>query len=361
MRIRLPVPFRIDAVKKGCRNVDVIIAKSYETFEIKEISSLEAPVAITGLNITNEVLSRQPINETRWFENSNWMQEPYFQNFDPSDFAQKMDSSYSVGQCLKWYEGSKLSILTRNPFADLHPDSRCAYFALNGYGRVENAVPFKSEDYRSIANNDYEAQYDFYRKLCDEMILVDGQLYTKCPPPVHSVFHEDKALFDIGTSRVQDIVGNSTHLDVFSLNNTDILREHAAANRIREELINTNATVLIPEAADFPDEEYSLLNAADFMTRETTGKHLLCMTEEQGFSWFRLRTAFRKALDHPTQDAIENVADRIRDVVSEFEGSDLFVEHEAVKREILASVEHGASAIKRWDIRKIEIDMSPSM
>lgn len=359
MRITLPVSYRVEATKKGRRNPEKFIAKSYETFEIKELDSLEAPVAITGLNITNQIINRLPINETRWFENSNWMQEPYFQNFDPADFAKKMDTSSGVGDCLKWYEGSKLNLLSRKPYADLHPSF--GGYELSGYGRIENAVPFKSEDYRSIESHNYENRCAFYQKLCDEMIVIDGQLYTKCPPPVHSVVHDDQALFDFGTTRVQDIVGYSSRLDVFSLNNMDILREHVAANEIREDLINTNATVLIPEAADFPDEEYSLLNAADFMTRETTGKHLRYMTEEQGFSWFRLRTTFCNAMNNPSHDAIEKVADKIRDVVSAFEGSNLFVDDESAKREIGTSVEQGASSIKRWNIRKIDIDMSPTL
>lgn len=354
MKITVPVPFRIKGIQKGHRNPSSVVVKSFEMFEIKELSDLEAPLAITDLNVAYRSMS-EPITETRWYENSNWALEPNFTEFNPTEFSDSMSQGSGVARCMKWNEATKEDLLSRRNFEDLHEEFKG--HKINDLGHIQNVEVFDKKNFRQIVETDYEARVAFYQQICDELAIVDGKLYSKCEVPVISHFGIF-VIIDFGTSRTLDIASNLNRMGVFSLHNLDILEEHLQANdqRSLQDMGVKIPTILIPEAADFPDEAYSLLATARFITDETLGKHLLHMTQEQGISWFKLRSAFMNAVDEQTEVSFEQTAERLRNFITAFDGVPLLKSNQGVEYDLNGKIDDGISAIQRWDLKKIDLN-----
>lgn len=363
MQINMPVPYTAVAVKKGCRNPDEIKLMTYVPMEIREIDSYEAPIAIANLNLVSSRNAFE-VNHTRWFEDANWALDAGDIEFNADDFTRALEgrswekpSSHRYSH--KWRTAFGEGHFATHWLEDLHPDYKHDPYSSR---TLKDYTLFEKKNFREIRSHNLEDGIEDMQRLCSELLLIDGKLYSKRDTPLFVCGREHSFAFvDFGTGFAQQLSSAFGKMDVFTLDRIDDFLSHAEKSGCAIDHDKLNPHLFIPDAAYFPDEEYSLMNAIKHIVSDDVSQHLNLMTEEQGINWFRLRSAFTEVFKADTNAAIENAAELLHKMTESLESQIRYKDGHRGNDKIDLASKLGFEAIERWSMRPINFDLGPGL
>lgn len=280
--------------------------KSYgavSPFEIQEISSQEAPVAIKWIN--NDERQLWPSNQTRWYDNAHWL---------PLEFHDREKGNH-VHLTLKAYQLMVGRSFTTNGRLDGFSSStkRLESSELKQYfkGEIKEISIRKPAEKYSWSNHE-QARNDIFKAL-SELIIIDDQIWTKTPEPVLTLSASKDATTIIPTANRPSQRRSGFFFRIDRMD--DFLSQMQFERPNLPQILTPEIHISIPESILFNDEEHSLRAAAGKIL--DLSKELLPFFEwEEVKCWYDLHKSLYRTSTHNID--LEYLANLIEDVETTF-------------------------------------------
>lgn len=246
MKIRVPVVYEATVTPKKARNPREERFGEWIEVQIREISDMEAPVALRWQDEKYQSAGVDGVCERRWHEGQLWKPAVHGYSGKPNEhltldrLAEWTAAGYSYG----------------NPLVS-GVDWRMKDFAVKGVDE-----PLRPEDFRHVMTSGREKAVADAIERGETTISVDGKIWTRTHEPVYRVvrgggFHSDYVKVDI-VSPPEDGANGEGH---FRADRFDDLAAYVQDRMGLEADEDRRIHVLIPECLRFEDELPALLSS----------------------------------------------------------------------------------------------------
>lgn len=308
--------------------------KSYgavSPFEIKEISSQEAPVAVKW----KHDIERQTVhsNETRWYDSAHWL---------PLEFHDR--------------ETGKHLHLTLKAYQLMVGRSYNTNGRLNGYvsatKRLENSAlkQYFEKEIKELASRKPSEKYSWstaeHVSNCivdalSELIVIDGQIWTKSPEPLLTLSGTRDAPQIIPTAMRPTTDKGGTLFRIDRLD--DFISQMQFENPHLPQISSPEISIIIPESIKYNDEEQSLRAVAGKLLKQSENLlHLVAWADSK--CWYDMKNTLSQNFQRETD--LEYLANLIEEVKTTF--SRHFDDPNSIRLIV-------KNALNRWNLRPLDI------
>ena len=303
MRISVPLVFQENVLPKGMQKVRSMSFGEWVDVEIKEVSELDAPIAIQW---TPEKYDRtfgdvDGVVTMRYFDGELWSPQIYSASGQPNEHI-SLERLLEMNQ--KGYEYA-------NPF--IRRSSDASYFVQN----PEIYPNFDRDAFRRVDTDNRKEAIETLEQRAARVLIVDGMVWRTTKEPVLIVEpasgHRHDKLFDIKVGikpspREDDAMPNFFRLDRMD----DAIAFGKERWGDGDYHIKSEPQIFMPEILKNEDDMILIPNELKTFIKRTEDKSILNLPRPQITAWLDLRDAIREISESDLEGTIENAMEKAK-------------------------------------------------
>jgi len=278
MKFRVPVVYTARVIPKKARTEREVLYGEWTEVEVREVSDIEAPVALAWQDTRFQPSGVDGVCERRWFADAFW--EPYVFHY-----SGKPNEHVTVETLQHWTEqGWSYSPLIRDHDWKVRE-------LVEGRAR-----PLDEAELRVVASSEREAAFEKLLSAADSLIAVDGMLWQRTHEPVYKAtrsggFSGTYYRIEIGAPpRPEERQEGVFRADRFDDVAAWMLDKWG--HELDEDDEFSRITVLLPECLRYDDEMPSLVSALRSAVEADAG-HIGEKDRDTIIAWVDMRDAVR--------------------------------------------------------------------
>lgn len=295
MRISVPLVYQENVLPKGMQKVRSMSFGEWVDVEIKEVSELDAPIAIqwSPEKYDKTYGDVDGVVTMRYFDGELWAPQIYSVSREPNEHISL----------------EKLLIMNRNGYESSNPlinSSDASYFIQN----PERYPNFDRDAFRRVDTDNRKEAIEYLEQKAARVLIVDGMIWrtTKEPvlvvEPVSAHYRDD--LFDIKVGIKPGPREDESMPDFFRLDRMD---DAIAFGKERwgdgNFCIKTDPQLYMPEILKNEDDMIVIPNELKIFIQRTETKSILDLPRPQITAWLDLRDAIHEISESDLEETVE--------------------------------------------------------
>lgn len=243
MKIRAPFVYEAMVIPRKARNERHKFFGEWTEVEIREVSDIEAPVALSWKDSEFQPSGIDGVCERRWFNGSLWEPEAF-------KYSGKPNEHVTLEQLKEWTEKA----WTYSPLIK-GPDWRVREV-------VEGkTVPLDPDDYRRVLSSGREDALRKVQEAADSIISIDGKVWWRTFEPVYRIKVSGGFRETFWVEVTRPPAAGESHEGIFRIDRFDDLAAYALERWGYVVPEQDRVAVLLPECVRYDDETPALISA----------------------------------------------------------------------------------------------------